>query len=97
MKYVRVIPREITGGTANYDNQRASAMGLTYQLEIKESLFSDSGPKAPSIREALGIVETYVCFKCGFVEWYCRNPAEIPIGQEYNSDIIDYASDQPYR
>ena len=45
----------------------------------------------------LGVFETYICKRCGFVEWYCQAPEEIPIGPEYMSEDVDVGGDGPYR
>ena len=48
-------------------------------------------------REGFGVFEAYICKKCGFVEWYCHAPEEIPIGPEYMTEEIDLEGDAPYR
>ena len=44
-----------------------------------------------------GVFEAYICKKCGFVEWYCHAPEEIPIGPEYMTEEIDLDASGPYR
>jgi hypothetical protein len=44
-----------------------------------------------------GVVEAYVCTACGLIEWYCQEPQSIPIGDQYNTEIVEYGSDSPYR
>jgi hypothetical protein len=44
-----------------------------------------------------GMLETYTCLRCGYVEWYCQQPLEIPIGPEYMSELIDYTPTAPHR
>lgn len=50
-----------------------------------------------SVAEPVGVLETYVCAGCGFVEWYCQAPESIPIGLEYNTDVVEYPAQGPYR
>ena len=47
----------------------------------------------------MGLLETYICKKCGFVEWYCIDTHNIPIGPHTMTEEIDYAArgDTPYR
>jgi hypothetical protein len=42
-------------------------------------------------------LEMYICHGCGFVEWYCRDVAGIPIGPEHMSELIDYGPAPGYR
>jgi hypothetical protein len=37
-----------------------------------------------------------ICKHCGLVEWFCLNPARIPIGPQYMTESIDYDA-APYR
>ena len=39
----------------------------------------------------------YTCVACGYVEWWCEEPSEIPIGPEYMSELVDYTPDAPFR
>ncbi|MGN6105742.1 MAG: hypothetical protein ACTHU0_11600 [Kofleriaceae bacterium] len=53
--------------------------------------------KANFLLEGHGVLEMYICARCGFIEWYCQDPESIPIGPEYMTEIIDHAPDEPYR
>jgi hypothetical protein len=47
---------------------------------------------------ARGLLEMYVCRHCGFVEWYCLDPARLPIGPQYMTEIVEYESqERPFR
>jgi len=48
-------------------------------------------------RTGKGVLEMYICRACGFVEWYCQDPTELPIGPHYMTQIVDYTSREPYR
>jgi hypothetical protein len=99
LRFTRVVPREITDTGGSYNHQAAAPMGLSYSLVTTgPGLFSAKhSPEAIDYRKALGIVEAYVCASCGFVEWYCHDPASIPVGPEHMADVVDYASTEPYR
>jgi len=95
MQFIRAVPRELTPADSD---QRAMAlpMGLVYQYEVQRSRYA-SQPLPVDARKALGLLEVYVCRKCGFVEWYCSDPERIPIGPVYMTEDVDYESDTPYR
>lgn len=94
MKFIRAVPRELTAGPEQ--GTMAMPMGLVYQYEVQRSRY-ESQPLPIDARKALGMLEVYVCRKCGFVEWYCSDPDRIPIGPVYMTEDIDYDSDTPYR
>ena len=80
-KLVRVVPRELVDDTAG-------PMFAVYR-------FQKLRPLDP--REGYGVLEAYICKGCGFVEWYCQAPEEIPIGPEYMTEEIDLDATGPYR
>jgi len=95
LKFVRVIPREHTvqGG-----NQDAAPMTLTQVPKVEHKILGKGMNVAtPSVVLGEGMLETYTCLACGYVEWWCEDPTEIPIGPEYMSDLVDYSTDAPYR
>jgi hypothetical protein len=99
MRFVRVIPREHTV-TASLDANlpEIAPMTLTQRPQLTAKFFGPGNAvRAPSVVLGDGMLETYTCVKCGYVEWYVEDPSEIPIGPEFMSDIVDYESDKPYR
>lgn len=99
LRFVRVIPREHTV-KAMYDTNHPelAPMTLTQQPKVEPKLFgTGTRVSAPTVVLGDGMLETYTCLQCGYVEWYVEDPTEIPIGPEYMSDIVDYSSDKPYR
>ena len=88
-KLVRAIPREL--GTAG-EVESNGPMFATYVVARHRY-----GPDPIHPRSGFGILEMYICRKCGFVEWYCQRPEEIPIGPEYLTEEIDADGDAPYR
>jgi hypothetical protein len=96
-RFIRVLPRELTAigshGNAPVE-QLAAPMALTYQA----STHSGWGrPAGPNVMTGIGDLETFVCAGCGFIEWYCGNPQGLPIGHEYNTEIVDYSPEGVYR
>jgi hypothetical protein len=99
-RFVRVLPREhssyveqdsvISGGGVVTNHRIAEPMTLTVKPSV-EDRWIRKGRKVdePKITGGVGTLETFVCLGCGFVEWYCQDPKAIPIGHEYNSEIVD--------
>jgi hypothetical protein len=90
MRFVRAIPREY------------SQVELTSRLDVGAipmtiTNYVRRGEIRRTLESGRGLLETYICTACGFVEWYCNDPEAIPIGAEYMTEIIDYAGDSPYR
>jgi hypothetical protein len=97
-RFVRVVPREISKRGGKGTGSKAAPMGLAYKLRTSGILLSwERDAQTPDIDDVCALLETYVCAGCGFIEWYCQAPDEIPIGPEHMSEVIDYASEDPYR
>ena len=99
VRFVRVIPRELTATGGDYVHEKAAPMCVTIVPLIKDDPWwkATKHPQNPNPHNGRGLLETYVCVGCGFVEWYCVDPESIPIGPEYMSDIVDYTPTTPYR
>ncbi len=95
---MRVIPREHTATPGEYGGKDVAPMALTVPPALMERFFF-GGMKVETadLRFGAGMLETYTCVKCGYVEWYCHDPEKIPIGPEYMSDVVDYEAGAPYR
>jgi len=48
-------------------------------------------------RSGYGLLEAYVCWGCGFVEWYCHGADRIPIHPHLMTELIDLDAGGPYR
>lgn len=100
MKFIRVIPREYSAyATKNGYVTSSAPMTLTRETGATDRLvFSGKQvPQTANRESGRGSLETYVCTKCGFVEWYCLDPDAIPIGPEFMSEVIDYEHPEPFR
>lgn len=98
-KLVRVVPRELTVSVdpdrpyGEFGAPSYAPMFATYAIRSDRD-----GKLAPvDARAGFGGLEMYICKGCGFVEWYCHDPGEIPIGPEYMSEEIDVTGTSPYR
>jgi hypothetical protein len=93
MRFVRAIPREYSG---EYDSLHP--MTVTQEPRVEGKLFARTkNVYRPSPDLGFGALEMYACLGCGFVEWYCQDPENIPIGPEHMTDVVDYTPDKPYR
>ena len=98
LRFVRVVPREVTTVAGIEQNvQQAAPMALSYPRETLLGYRREGTINPVAIASGVGVLETYVCTACGFVEWYCQDPDRIPIGPEHMSDIVDFTPDSPYR
>jgi hypothetical protein len=46
-----------------------------------------------------GLAAAYICQRCGYTQWFTTYPAEIPIGAEYKTRLIEGppVDQTPYR
>ena len=51
----------------------------------------------PTRSTPVGIIEAYACRGCGLTELSTTGVADIPIGPEYGTELIDVAGDGPFR
>ena len=98
-RFIRVIPREYTVMAGLDPNTvDVAPMTLTQAPVVTQRLvFRGNSVGVAKLTTGRGVLETYTCTKCGFVEWYCQDPTAIPIGPEYMSDVVDFETDTPYR
>lgn len=49
-------------------------------------------------RHGHGALSMYVCRGCGYVQWFARDPGDIPVGDEYSTRIVSGKDKEgPYR
>jgi hypothetical protein len=46
--------------------------------------------------ETLGNVEAYICRKCGFTDLYVRGAADLPIGEEHGTNLVETMIRSPF-
>ncbi len=56
---------------------------LVLSVTHEKSRWAGSDPRAP-----LGVMNIWVCRRCGFVQWFAFEPEKIPIGEEYCTRLI---------
>ncbi|MEJ7603319.1 MAG: hypothetical protein WKG01_35860 [Kofleriaceae bacterium] len=92
-KLIRVIPRELSVAPGLDANEPTyGPMFATYELRRFEGVV-----QSVQARNGFGVFEAYICKSCGFVEWYCQDPEEIPIGPEYMTEEITTDGPTAYR
>jgi hypothetical protein len=90
-KLVRFVPRELT--TIRTREGYVASYGPMFATYPPPGVFETTIHP----RSGFGVLEGYACRSCGFIEWYCQDPTEIPIGPEYMTEEIDVAGPTPYR
>jgi hypothetical protein len=100
LAFIRVIPREhssLRGGEIN--GQTSSPMFVTHAPTSHDGWFSRSIRELEIEKTGIGLLEMYICKKCGFVEWYCVDVEKIPANPHLMTEEIDYAdrAEGPYR
>jgi hypothetical protein len=97
-QFVRVIPREHTTDRSGDTNAQISApMYVTHAPTTHRGWVLSYVKEVEVENTGHGLLETYICRKCGAVEWYCADVERIPIHPHLMSEAIDYDSDTPYR
>jgi hypothetical protein len=88
---VRALVRELTLHPGSESNiPMVAPLAVTYAPRLNKALFGGrtKGALGPDEAQPFGILELYVCTRCGFAEWYARDPASIPIGPEYGTEKV---------
>jgi hypothetical protein len=84
---IRVFARELA-----FVDAALSPMAATCAPGVAKKLLSNDpngiGVEAQQRTKRFGLLEMYVCRQCGFTEWYCRDPENIPIGEEYGTELM---------
>lgn len=76
---------------------------VTFAREVKTSVgffWAETRTQelaSPDFRRPVGMLETYVCQRCGFTEWFTVEPEKLPIGPEYGTVVLDATPASPYR
>jgi rubrerythrin len=98
-EHVRALARELTTSPGQSGEREAVPMSVTLEPIANRTFFMDrpDGVRPGTFTRVHGVLDMYVCRKCGFTEWYCRAPQSIPIGEEYGTEIVTSETDSPYR
>jgi hypothetical protein len=100
MKFVRVIPREHSSSRGGDWNTQVSApMYVTHAPTQNKGFFSSTVNELQIEKTGVGMLEVYICKKCGFVEWYCLDAEKLTAHPHLMSEDVDYDAGQagPYR
>lgn len=92
--------RERTATEGNPNAERVRPVALTWPLnsEFKALLSLERvRSAAPDLSRGYGLLEAYVCRACGLTEIFASQPAAIPIGPEYGTELMVVPGDGTYR
>jgi hypothetical protein len=96
--FIRVIPREFSATGGDYVHEQVAPMAATHAPSVTPKLlFKGSTVSTPNIEHGYGRLELYICKACGEVAWHCPDPAAIPIGPAYMTELVDHTQTGPYR
>ena len=97
-QFMRVIPREHSSLRLGEGNGQISApMFVTHAPTTYRGWISSGVNVIAPEEKGVGLLETYICRACGFVEWYCCDVERIAAHPHLMSELIDYESETPYR
>jgi len=96
--FVRVIPREhTTRRTGDSNAQISTPMYLTYTPRARLGWLIKGAQEIEVENDGLGLLEAYVCRKCGAIEWYCADVETITAHPHLMAEDLDYEGKAPYR
>jgi predicted nucleic-acid-binding Zn-ribbon protein len=76
---------EPVGGNKPNESERASS--YAWRLARQAHAYRTLG--LPAIKETVaGLVEAYVCKKCGFTEFYTREPGSLPVDGTHIRELV---------
>jgi hypothetical protein len=108
----RIVVRRANRDDGAMQDMRQGFCPLCGHNEVIEAsatdFVGDAGPTRPmSVTHEIGwggvkhigVFDTYVCRRCGFTQWFARNPDGIPIGEGHATRLIQGTRTEsgPYR
>lgn len=98
-KFVRCIPREHSGGRPDAPAQVSAPMYATYKPRMRHASGAQWAMPVEIESAGVGLLEMYICQRCGFVEWYCADVERITTHPAMMTEAIDYeaGAQAPYR
>jgi hypothetical protein len=83
--------------TGSYSTEYIAPLSATFATSPRKTFWAGRDEERADPHRPVGVFEVYVCRTCGFVEWYARDAAQIPIGEEHGTELFDVDSGTPYR
>jgi hypothetical protein len=96
---IRALARELAATSGDWSGNRAVPMAVTIQPAVRHTFFTErrDGIGVLDPEKVMGVLEMYICRKCGFTEWYCLDPQNVPIGEGYGTELVTVEPDTPFR
>lgn len=93
---VRARLREHSSSGGDHSHAVPAPLAVTFGFEQKDGWFL--GRRAElKLDEPIGLIEAYVCQRCGFTELYTSRPGDIPIGEAYATELFEVGGEGPFR
>ena len=89
--------RELTTRPGQYGSREVALMFATYLPSTAKQFFGGTNVSSPEPANGFRPMEMYICRGCGFTEWYCQTPEQIPIGAIHSTELMTAPSDGPLR
>lgn len=98
---VRVQMRERSSPQkGDYNSELARPLAMTWGLSTALKGFialERVTVSEPDFGELFGLVEAYVCRRCGATELFTRAPEDIPLGPEHGTELMVAPTDGAFR
>jgi len=82
------------------DPPRLEPLAITFRRKTAyKSLFSleEIQTRDADLDLPKGELEALFCRSCGKVDWFVKDPDEVPIGDEYGTELVEVEPGAPYR
>ena len=87
-RFVRAQLRERGAEGGDHATEYIAPLAVSFRTR-EAGLFTVRQRAMP--KEPIGVIVAYVCEQCGFTELYTLGAAQIPIGAQYGTDVVDVA------
>ena len=85
---------------ADIGSAEPAPLAATFGIDRRRSFWSGDHAHT-NVAQPIGLMQAYICRKCGFSEIYTSDPQDIPIGEEFATELVDLTpgdgDDGPYR
>jgi hypothetical protein len=95
-KFVHAVPREHASVHSTSLPQNVSAPMMVTFPPQRLALVFGSIPTI-DLKSGYGLLEVYLCYGCGAVEWYCNGVERIPLHKHLMTELVDYDQNGPHR
>ena len=98
-EFIRALAMERGARGADYVHAYAAPMAVAFRRIGQRGLLGSMKVGVPEtqVAEQISGLEMLICRACGLTTWYALDPAHIPIGPEFGTEILRVPDSDPYR